>query len=223
METIGGLATIPSRESTLRYIIDSILPQVDHLYVAFNDYSELPIWLTEYSQKLHFFLTEKDNMGDAEKFRFVEEFEDAIYCSIDDDLIYPPFYVKNLIRGIEKYDCVVSLHGRVYPRPVQSFAKWSMNYRCLGKVTGGADCDLLGTGCMAFSTKRLKLKYEDFLERNMADVWVSKVSHEQGVPLKVLKHSSTYLTYIPQKETIWRSEQRGKFERQTEILKSFLK
>ena len=104
METIAGLATIPSRESTLRYVIDSILPQVDHLYVAFNDYSELPIWLTEYPQKLHFFLTGKDNMSDAEKFRLVEEFEDAIYCSIDDDLIYPPFYVKNLIRGIQVYN-----------------------------------------------------------------------------------------------------------------------
>ena len=217
MQRVGGLATIPAREKTLHSVIASIVPQLNTLHVVLNGYTHVPDCV-KHSAKVVYWL-EDNSKGDAKKF-MMADCPDCYYFSFDDDLIYPFGYCDYMVKGIDTYDAIVTLHGRNYPRPVISFRKWSANYRCLGTVTEDVKVDLGGSGCMAFSTKRFKIQESDFKDKNMADVFIAQKAHEQDIPIMVLKHRPTYLQYLPQKRTIWMTT--PNVNKQTEILKSFL-
>ncbi len=219
--TVGGLATVPSRIDTLKQVIDSIAPQLDLLYIVLNGHREVPQWLKEVGNVKY--IVSDNKYADSAKFMFCEKHPNVYYFGLDDDLIMPNGYVNEMIEGVNRYRGVVSLHGRKYPRPFISFTKWEANYRCLNTVREDVFVDLVGTGVCAFNTSRLRVILDDFPEPNMADIWLSKLAWGQGVPLVVLKHDMGYLKYLPQKTTIWHQQAKTKFEKQTEILKLFLK
>jgi hypothetical protein len=223
---IGGMATIPSRASTLKWVIDSIVPQVDTLIVAFNGYKEeqLPEWLLEGDyDKVVIIQDEHNTHGDAAKFFLADYFKDSYYCTFDDDLIVNYRHVERLINGVDKYGGACGYHGRIYPRPVESFFKHKINYRCLYTVKENVKVDLLGTGCACFHTDKLKITLDMFKERNMADCFFARACADQSVPMYVLSHGKSFFTYLPQEKTIWRSNTQESVRLQTEILRSFLK
>jgi hypothetical protein len=127
-----------------------------------------------------------------------------------------------MISGVEKYNGVVSLHGRIYPRPFVGFKRWKYAYRCLNSVNGDVHVNFIGSGCAAFNTKRLSLSIEDFKLPHMADVWLSMACNKQGVPMTVLAHKQGYLQYLGTNgKTIW--ENTKSYDKHNAIMKSFLK
>lgn len=219
---IGGLAVIPSREETAPQVINSIVYQLDLLHVTLNGFASFPEWAfrEEYSSKCLFHLRHKDEKGDAMKFYGANE-ENVYYFTFDDDLIYPMGYCDMLAYKIEKLKGVVSLHGRAYPIPVESFRKWTENYRCLGTVVGDHEVNMIGTGCSAFDTTMIKICPDSFTYKNMADVQFSKMCFDAGVKMYVIGHDKEDLEYLGYKDTIWRSK--ADKSKETEILKSYLK
>lgn len=218
--TTAGIASIPSRRLMLEQVLDSIAPQVGQVFLVLNYGDEPPPeYLDKYSNV--FWYTQTDTRGDAMKFSMAH-FPDDTFFGCDDDLLYPDGYFEYLEQGIKKYDGLVSLHGRDYRRPITSFKDWVANYRCLGTVANDIiGVDLVGSGCCAFDTNRLKVKLSDFKKSNMADCYLSRLAHIQGVPKVVLKHDEGYLKYLYPHETIWKSTH--DFTEQLSVLKSFLK
>jgi hypothetical protein len=220
MKVIGGLATIPSRSHTLQRVVDSIVPWVDILHIALNGYTEVPEWLLPY-RNVKTTLTD-NRLGDAYKFLGCEV-KETYFCTFDDDLIINKAHVGRLIDGVDKYKGVCSYHGRIYPTCPESFLKWTANYRCLNTVPADVQVNFLGTGCACFSTEHLQITMDMFEEPNMADIWLAKAAHEQGVPMYVLKHGKDFFTYIRPNDTIWKSNTVSSITKQTAVLKSFLK
>lgn len=218
MEKIAGMATIPARERTLSQVINTIIGQVDILYVVLNGYKDIPEYLLNNS-KINAIISD-NYKGDAMKF-IKADIPNVVYFSLDDDLLYPNDYVGSMISGLNRHGGIVSLHGRNYPRPVTSFKKMLVNYRCLGTVTEDVRVDLGGTGCMAFNTNEFNIDVNYFGHANMADVYVSKLAHERSIPITVLQHRIGYLKHIDNKYTIWDNTRDCSI--QTHILKSFLK
>ena len=219
MKIIAGMATIPSRESTLERVLDSLTGQVDELFLALNyEKEEAPKFLSKYPNV--FWWHNDRNKGDAEKFAMAHT-TDRIFLACDDDLIYPQGYADKMIEGIERYNGLVSLHGRTYLSPVIDFRKWAGNYRCLSKVSEDVHVNIVGSGVCAFNTNRLKISLSMFHYRNMADVFISREASRQGVPMIVLKHDGDYLKYLSPKETIWNTSK--DFSHQTFILQSYIK
>ena len=146
----------------------------------------------------------------------------AVYYGIDDDLIYPVGYCDYLEDGVNRYNGLVSLHGKKYLAPVSHFKKWAGNYRCLGSVSSDTKVNVVGSGCCAFNTERLKVHIADFKKGGMADIWLSKIATEQGIPIMVLRHRSDYLQYTNiQTPTIWGTTH--DYTEHTRILRSFIK
>jgi hypothetical protein len=219
-----GMATIPERKYGLERVLDSLVGQVDQVFLSLNGFYLLdepwyPLFLDKYTNV--FFFNESNALADAQKFANVHNCE-GYYITADDDLVVAPDHVSRLIRGIDKYDGVCSFHGRVYPRPFESFMDWSANYRCLGNVFANQMVDLVGTGCMGFHTSRLKVSLQDFKYPYMADCFISLLAHEQSVPMWVLAHNASHFVHIPYKDTIWRSQVKDT-SKQTEIIKIALK
>jgi hypothetical protein len=211
------IASIPERERMLKKTVDSLISQVDNICVALNNYDHIPEFLwDEVYTKLY------NKKGDSERYWCVDDIEGYI-LTCDDDLIYPANYVNIMINAVIKYGCVCTLHGRNYDRPVKGFQQFFRGYPCLGDVMKDIEVDIGGTGVMCWHTDFLKVKYEDFQSANMADIWFSKLCHEQKVKIMCITHRQSWLKYQYPEDTIWDQENKKGFKEQTKLLQSFLK
>ena len=213
-----GIASIYGRQSSLEKVLDSLTNQADLICVYLNGYEGFPSYIRKYSNVS--FTSSDENLGAEMKFQSAP-FADGYFFGCDDDLVYPDGYIAYMKTGVDKYNGLVSLHGKKYLSPITDFRNYAGNYRCLNTVSEDVHVNIIGSGCCAFHTDRLKIIMDDFKKKNMADLYLSKQATEQGVPMIVLEHPINYLTYLPQKETIWRSI--TNFEERTEVLKSFIK
>lgn len=214
-----GIASIPSRIEMLEKVLDSLVGQADQIFLGLN-YGDAapPKYLSKYPNVCWWH--NSSNLGDKEKFAMINS-TDGVYLACDDDLLYPIGYVQKMVDGVNEYNGLVSLHGRTYLKPIKDFRQWAGNYRCLNTVSEDVKVNLIGTGCCAFHMDRLRVLISDFKTMNMADLWLSKLATEQGVPMMVLAHQRSYLIYLNPKETIW--NQTKDFSEHTRILQSFIK
>lgn len=189
---VAGLATIPGREEAVRDTIQSLLPQVDLIYVCFNGFHN-----NEYHTEPKV-ISVFENYGDAGKFcRFDMAY---IYFSCDDDLIYPPNYVEKTLERMKEYPgCIVSYHGRTLANtPVKSYYKdnCSTRVQCLHDYPNDEYVHCGGTGVMAFHN-RIRITMEDFpLDYpNMADIHMGLYAQANKIPIVALKHEKDWIKH----------------------------
>lgn len=185
---VAGVASMALREKGLEQVIACIAPQVDELYVYLNDYEEAPSFLRRPNIRICQF---EGDLGDRGKFKQVDESE-GYYFSLDDDIFYPPYYVEHCIDGIERYGrkAAVGWHGSVLKFPFENY--YSAESRRVFAFGSGRPDDtgvhILGTGCAAFHTSTIRVRFNDFKKPNMADVYFALLGQAQKVPFIVLKH-----------------------------------
>ena len=101
-----SIATIPSRKEALKITIDSLINQVDKIYIYLNNYEEIPNYLTYNSYKLktqglkkieYFRSQNYKDLGDVGKFHCVGIIK-GYHFTCDDDIIYPDNYIKYMIE-----------------------------------------------------------------------------------------------------------------------------
>jgi hypothetical protein len=218
MLRIAGIATLKEREESFKRVIESLYPQVDHIYAILNYYDSIPSWLIQSNITPVLMNNEYKDSG---KFLYAN-IPDVVYFGCDDDLLYPIGYCDYMEDGVRRYNGLVSLHGKKYLPPVSHFKKWAGSYRCLGTVSENIKVNVVGSGCCAFSTERLSVDISQFKIGGMADIWLSKLASEQGVPIMVLKHNIGYLQYTNiTTPTIWGTTK--DYTEHTKILRSFIK
>lgn len=217
---IAGIASIPSRKDMLVKTVQSLLPQVDKVCVALNNYPDIPQELRSLRNVECVIMD--NSLKDSAKFAFTDQC-DEWYISWDDDLIAPPDVVKRLIDGAIKYKAVTSFHGKLYVPPVINFKRWVGNYRCLNTVAQDVKVNLIGSGCACHNTKQVVVSIKDFPTPGKADVWFSRAITEQGVPIWVLAHRSGYIQYqaVPKGTTIW--ETTSNYSEHVAIMRTFIK
>jgi len=213
------IASIPERVESLKRTVESIYPQVDFVFVALNNYEDVPMFLRGDRKIATVCLDNK--MTDASKFYNIEERKDYI-LTLDDDLVIGKTYAADMREAVDRYNCIVSLHGKVYKRPFKNFYAIERNYRCLSGFAEGGYVDVCGSGVMAWNSSFFKIKYEDFKSPNMADIWVSKLAHEQKVKMYVLAHTGQYLTHTRFANCICAEQTKKGHKEETELLKTFL-
>lgn len=218
---IAQIASLPARVVTLEKTVASLLPQVDFLFVALNGYEEVPAFLKTDKKIVHALMD--NTLGDAAKFYDIEERNGYVF-TCDDDLVYPSDYVGYMKSKVDEHQCVVSLLGKRYRnRPITSArGGYTALYRCLTAVNGDHEVDTAGTGAMAFHTDHIKVKIDGFERANMADIWMAKQAHEQGVKIIAVGHRARWLKHAFYSRRIWVSS-KGQDKYHAEVLNSFLK
>ena len=195
------------RIDSLVKTIESIYDQCDEINIFLNDHEgEIPPQFLDKKINLYF----SDNRyGDALKFAKLMD-SDGYYLTIDDDLIYPPNYVDHMITRCKEFSNkrVVTLHGRKFSKePIKSFySSYIEFYHCLNHQKRDAFIHFGGTGVMCFHTSLMKIPITYFEHPNMADVWVGKYCFENNIEILAIAHTKDFLTYQPQKTTIFDSE-----------------
>jgi GT2 family glycosyltransferase len=209
MKVYGAIATMPSRLPYLEKCIDSLLPQVDTLFVYFNNFSQLkdpPGFLKKVE------LITGEDIGSGAKFFKCSEIN-GYYATCDDDLIFPPDYIKRLKDKVELYkrSSVVTFHGRIINQPIESYIgcgprRAKIIYRCLEDVSVDHEVHIGGTGVMMLHTDTLRVNMSNMPNRNMDDVDFSIHAQKSGIPIIVSAHAKGWIKYLlpPEEDTIWK-------------------
>lgn len=204
---IYNIATYRRRDSISK-TIESIYNQCDIINLSVNDYhiyDDIPDIF--YDKKINLIITD-NSKGDAFKFsRLVDE--NGYFFTVDDDLIYPKNYTEYMIDKFNQYggESIITLHGRNFNRfPINSYYNSKGDrYHCLDTIKKDVKVQFGGTGVMCFHTNLLKVGLDYFKHPNMADIWISKIAKEKGIPITCVSHDKNYLSYIKQTETIFDS------------------
>lgn len=110
---VANLATYPPRLGTLPEVIASIIPQVDQLNIVLNEFDSVPDWL-EKTPKVRAIIPAQDTKDTG---KFLPDTSEADYVFlIDDDIVYPPDYVRETLRRFQDLGpgVAASYHGSLY-------------------------------------------------------------------------------------------------------------
>lgn len=228
---LAGIATMRERHKSLIDTLESLAPQVDMIGVCLNDYTPgdfemLRVDLSEQVMKCTMFYIPGEDLTDAGKFAFWDRMRWEFYLSCDDDLIYPPDYVKSIVERCNFYDCPVSYHGYNLKEGKPFIQARAHKIHCLHSHPADEWRDVIGTGvaCFPFGCFTDKegdnqLAYLGF-EPKMADLNVMKLAKRMEVPLMALQHEGGWITHsdkVDRKRTIW-AETAKDDSKQTEFI-----
>lgn len=192
---VCGMASIPSRTSELAQVVESLLPQVDHLIVYLNGFVDVPAFLGQ--QRVTVFRSEEyGDYRDNSKYFGLRCFEEDVYFfSVDDDINYPADYVSTLVSGIERYrrEAIVGVHGAIYGSGSRLFLD-----RVVLHFSSALAFDLpvsaLGTGTCAFHTSTVRPESLEFEQVGMADLVLARIASHQRVPEIALARPEAWMT-----------------------------
>lgn len=180
-------------------------PEVGSITIACNNYTDEQ-WkfvceeLNDSKITLHRTNNEK---GSNEKLRFIGTGSNYYICLADDDLIYPPDYLNKLIQGCEKYNAMVSLHGRIIPKGIINsyYGQPLAVFRSLGTVVQDVEVDIV-SNCGSLFKRHfyddLNIWYEFCGTTSMDDIYVNYFAKKKGIRRIVLAHYEGYLKHKEQ-------------------------
>lgn len=190
----AGVASFGQREKSLKQTVNSIINQVDKLYVYLNDYNNIPEFLANPKIKVYRSQDEVGDLGDVGKFyyQFVEKLS-GIFLTIDDDIIYNSNYVNIMVDSVlNNKNSIISLHGRSFAEfPISSYYKHKCSYYpCSKQNLQPVKVQFGGTGVMAFHSDTIKFDIDDFSHINMADIFVGIKANTLIIPIIIPDHYS---------------------------------
>jgi hypothetical protein len=220
------MSTIRSRAHTLSTALESILPQVDRLYLFLDKHDDVPKTLPADPKLIPLLPAQYGPFGGNGKFAGLELLtEPALYFCFDDDIHYPPIYVKWMTLALRRHHfrALVGVHGMVFRPPHESYLR---DRRTLHfQMARSLDCfvDELGSGTLAFHTDAIKLRPRTWQHHDMSDLMVAIEAVEQRIPRIAVRRPEKFLRAIEenQADSFWRDLQRDD-QRQTAIMHAAL-
>lgn len=208
MFVTANMATYSGRKTVVRKAIDSIRGQVDVVRVYVNDYTP-----PKYHDNVEYY-SGKD-LTDRGKFYAIGE---EIAFTVDDDILYPPDYVKRTLKAMDKYPTsVVTYHGRKLKGKGLNYYFGHKTFHFLRSVDGDYLIDIPGTGVCAFNTKYFKPDILQYDEDCMADVLLGLEAAKQGRTVICLEHDMWYFrSLISNEDNIYKNH-KDDCERQGEL------
>jgi hypothetical protein len=222
---LAAMASQPRRAGFLPEVLGALLPQVDQIAIFLNGYEKPPgiVLELERSGRLRYELS-RENLGAEKKFRWAGEWE-GVYCTTDDDMIYPPDYVARMVEAVERWQgrALVACHGRTYrprARSVHDVMPGSVGL-FYARIDQAHWVNHAGTGVMAWDARKLRVPTE-WAEQNLADMQMAVWAQQNKVPIWLLAHQAHWLKSLAPLDPkgIWKTSQAQSHRRRNETLRS---
>ena len=193
------MATFKARIESLKDSVNSIINQVDELWVYINDYTEVPSFLI--NDKITVFIGAKCDGDIKAKGKFYNSDKISGYhCTVDDDLIYPNDYIETYLNKIKQYDnkVIITALGKITkPNSKNYYNDISFSYHYQRLVLNDYSVHIGGTGVMMYHTDNFKPNYDKILSGSYVDLFIGIQAQEQKVPTIVLKHGFNWIISNP--------------------------
>lgn len=196
-----GLASIPSRQDSLREVVLALLPQADRIGVYLNNWDEVPDFL-KHPKILVARSQQHGDVRDNGKFFWVDKVKTRYYATVDDDILYPSDYIAQLIRyqSLLGGTYAVGVHATTYPKPVTKLLRNRHLLHFSNPSNVFVPVDLIGTGTLLFERAYWGLKYEEFGAPGMADVWFGVAARKRDFGLWVIPRRSDWIVPLEQED-----------------------
>jgi len=197
----ASVASIPSREKSLALTVGSLVDQVDRLNVFLNNYGTVPGFLRR--DKITVETNQKHgDKGAAGKFFWHDKLTGYL-LTCDDDIVYPPDYVRRVVDGIDRYNrrAVVGFHGSTFVK--KQYVGGTTRHHFSGSLAKDTHVHILGTGCIGLYSSTLALSCESFPYANKTDIWLGAICQDKRVPMISLAKKSSWIRGVSHKETLW--------------------
>ena len=176
MRVIVGMATTNARLDFCKLAVSSLIHQVDEIHVYNND-------------------NEQQDLTDNGKFYFLQLYKEPIYYfSCDDDILYPPNYVEDMINGIGRTGGIVTHHGRKLLGKNRNYYRGHQGFRCLDDNDKEQVIDVAGTGVTAFRTDYFNpVELWKSKDKRMSDLVFSLEAARNKKQITILPHKRGWL------------------------------
>jgi len=157
---VACMATYPARRHIFLDSINTIIKQVDRLYVYLNNYDEVPEEILEhdYSDKIEYILDPSSRLRASAKFSWLS----SVNCNvitIDDDILYPSDYVEKLLACSKRYggNAVIGVHGSIFKKYVKDASKCRESvFNFQNELSKDTEVHMLGSGTTLFPASVLR-------------------------------------------------------------------
>jgi hypothetical protein len=176
--------------------LDSIVRQVDRLYLYLDGHREIPAAARNDSRVVPILRREAPSLAGNGKFLgMTRESEPCLYLGVDDDIAYPPNYVAKLRAGLEAQGrpAVVGFHGVLLPGPFKSYLRDRTVFFFASGLDQTKEVDALGTGTVMFSTGDLNFDVRMWPHINKNDLCLAREAVKAKLPLICLAREENFL------------------------------
>ena len=154
----AAIASYPPRQDLLRDAINSLIDQVDHLFIYLNNYEHPPEFILDLRTKynnLHYIVDTNSSHRAAAKFYWLQLHE-CYWLICDDDIIYPKDYAKIMMQHLNHYKnkSIVGVHAAIFTKGCHQWVnRQQLNFECSNRENQRVH--MLGTGTMALHSNIL--------------------------------------------------------------------
>lgn len=170
----ANIATQAHRLESLLATLESIRGQFDEIRIYLNGFLEVPPDLLGYTTHIGADLT------DNGKF-FWSHTPNEYYFTLDDDIWYPPDYVKKTLPLIRNR--IISYHGKVLVGTGRGYIEKHKIYPYYEELRQGLVLDVMGTGVSAFDTEVFRPTLWQSPNFKMSDLVVSLEAQIRGIEI----------------------------------------
>jgi len=195
----AAMATYPAREEIAPAAVDSLVTQVDRLFVYLNNYDEVPPFIARHRHRdrIVFILDPASERRAAAKFHWLSWVR-GYHLLCDDDIIYPPDYAARMVAAVEQEQrrAIVGVHGVVF-HPIVEDARGSRLavFKFAEALTAATPVHFLGSGAAALHSDVLaSIDWSRFHAYPIANDEILAVSARQGgVPMVCVAREAGWL------------------------------
>jgi hypothetical protein len=199
----AAMATYPARRDVVPAVLDTLLPQVDRLFLYLNNYDEVPDFVRSHAlrERIVFILDPASQKRAAAKFAWLDTVR-GFHLLCDDDILYPPDYATRLRRAIERRDrqAIVGVHGVVYARAITDARSSRRSvFKFHEPLAADTPVHFLGTGTVGLHASALaRLDVSRFMTYPIANDEILAVSaRAAGVPMICVAREAGWLRAHP--------------------------
>lgn len=199
---------MPTRSDTFPKALESILPQVDHLYVFLDGFEAVPAFISTNPKCRPFILDPADSIHASSRFLAASLFgENAVICIFDDDILYPPGYTANIVAAIGERgpNVIVGFHAARFQPPHASYVSdrhmlpFNRETRQVFRVHE------LGSGTLGFRSDTFAPDPRTWRHHDMDDLYVAAEAHRLGLALEALPRPGRWIRALAfnQPDSLW--------------------
>ncbi|MDX7745288.1 hypothetical protein [Aeromonas veronii] len=196
----AAMATYPAREHIYLDAVDSIIDQVDILYIYFNGYDNVPDEILHHAkkEKIEYIISPRSTLRASGKFSWIGTIP-GYHLTIDDDIIYPSDYVSSLVneaKAINDENIIIGVHGSIFKKNVKDASKCREKiFNFQDELSSTCQVHMIGSGTALFtpSTSRL-IDVEELLSHPIAnDELLAIQARNIGIGIYCVKRNAHWL------------------------------
>ncbi len=191
------MATMPSRAHTLIPALNSILPQVDRLFLFFDKTDSVPDWVRTRPKIIPLLPAHCGEFGSDGKFLGAVLLDGpCLYFCFDDDILYPPGYVELLASGLERHDfrALVGIHATRFCAPHRSYRQDREVLHFGASLRSDLLADEVGAGTLAYHSGHVRIDPRSWPYHTMGDLMIAIEGARQAVPRIALRRPLNFVT-----------------------------